>query len=59
MIQCDEKGTRVGGMAARQHLPSKVRWGPTLEGQANDVAIEELVPSADGIDWRPPKLRAA
>jgi hypothetical protein len=26
MIQCDEKGTRVGGMAARQHLPSKVRW---------------------------------
>src|ERR1700760_441104 len=29
-------------MAARQHISSKVR-GANLEGQVNDVAIEELV----------------
>lgn len=54
LIQRDEKGTQVGSWQLVNTYPVKYE-GPTLEGQANDVAIEELVLSPEGVEWRPPK----
>jgi hypothetical protein len=54
LIQHDERGTQIGSRQLISAYPVKYE-GPILRGQANDVAIEELVLSPEGIEWRPPK----
>jgi phage tail-like protein len=54
LIQRDETGTQVGSWHLTGAYPTK--WeGPTLGAKGNDVAIEELVLSPEGIEWIPPK----